>query len=219
MAFFDELGAAVIGPLKEIAVSFVYVLDDIIIAAILLVFGYLLGWLLGSAVRHALHQMKFDAKFKQLHLAKPLEKIQISHVIGEVVKWYTFIVLAAAGSASLNLYPVTNILSRFAEWFPLLVLALAIALFGAIVSEFIYKMVVQVHMREAKVIANLAKYFVLILFLVMALGQIVNADILEQVFLVLVGAVAIGLGLALGIAFGLALKDEAVGIVQEIRKK
>jgi len=219
MSFFNELANAIVAPLTEMLRDFVGVLDEVLIAAIVILFGYLLGWLLGNAVKHALHRMKFDEKFKQLHIAKPLEKIKISSSIGWIVKWYTFVVLAAAGARFVGLYPVTEIMTQFATWFPRLLIALAIGIFGAVLAEFVYNLVLHLHTGEAKILAKITKYFILVIFIVMALDQILDITVLERVLLILVGAISVGLALAIGISFGLALKDEAAGWIGAFKKK
>ena len=219
MSYFDTVGAAIIEPLKFLAYEFTGAIPNIFYTAVVILFGYLLGWLLGNAVSHALHKMKFDEKFKQLHVFKPLEKIKISKVIGWITKWYTFVVFAAAGANYINLYPITDIAMKFSEWFPMLLIALAIALFGAIIAEYVHKLIAHVSIKESKVLANIAKYVILSIFIIMALDQVIDISVLEKSMLMIVGGFSIGIAIAVGIAFGLALKDEAASWVEQVKKK
>jgi len=215
----DTVGYAVGEPLKVMAVEFYRILPKIFYAAIVVLFGYLLGWLLGNAVRHALKRMKFDEKFSKLHIAKPLEKIKISKLVGWVVKWYTFVVFTAAGASYISLYPFTDIMSKFAQWFPKLVIALAIGLVGAVVAEYVFKLVMHVKTNETKALANLAKYFILVVVVILALDQVIDISVLENVMLLLFAGISLGMALAIGISFGLALKDEANVWVDRYKKK
>ncbi len=218
MSYFTTIGNAIGSPLSYLGQQFLYALPSIIFITIVILFGYLLGWLLGNLVKHALHKMKFDEKFKSLHIAKPLEKIKVSGLIGWVVKWYTFIIFAAAGANYINLYPITDIITTFAEWFPKLMVALAIGLLGAVFAEYVYSMVLQIHMTEKAVFANIVKYFILIIVVTMALDQVIDISVLEKAVLIILSGIALGIALALGIAFGLALKDEASTWVTKARK-
>jgi len=218
MAFLDTLGEAVGDPLQIIGVQFASVIPKIFYTAVVVLFGYLLGWFLGIIVKHALKRMKFDEKFRKLHLAKPLENIKVSSLLGWVVKWYTFVVFAAAGAGYIQLYPVTELFTRFAAWFPSLMLAMAIGILGAILAEYVYKMVMHVSTKEVRVMASIAKYFILVVVLLLALDQIIDISVLERVMLILVAGVAVGLSLAIGISFGLALKDEARGFLDSVKK-
>jgi hypothetical protein len=219
MGYLDTMGTAVADPLTRMSLDFAGVIPKVIITAIVIIFGYLLGWLLGSAVRTALKKMKFDEKFRSLHIAKPLEKIRISELFGWVTKWYTFLMFVAAGANYIYLEPITGIVNQFALWFPKLLIAMVIGLAGAVVAEFIYKSVMQVSITNVSVLASIAKYFVIVVTVVLALDQIIKVSVLKDVMLIIVAGIAAGLALAIGIAFGLALKDEAAGWVGTFKKK
>jgi hypothetical protein len=219
MGYLNQLADAIMDPATGISGQFLAIVPKVIITAIVIMFGYLLGWLLGSAVRHALARMKFDDKFRQLHIAKPLEKIKISSLLGWVVKWYTFIVFVAAGADYISLEPITLIMNKFAQWFPNLLIAMAIGLAGAVFAEYVYKMVMHISMANVNVLANIARYFILVVVVVLALDQIIDVSILGNAVLILIAGISAGIALAVGIAFGLALKDEAAGWVGGFKKK
>jgi len=219
VGYLETIGAALGNPLKIIGTQFISVIPKIFYSAIVIIFGYFLGWILGTAVEHVLKRMKFDARFSKLHLAQPLEKIKISKLLGWVVKWYTFVVFAAAGASYIELYPVTNIVSTFAQWFPSLILAMGIGIVGAIFAEYVHKMILHVKTKEVKIMANITKYFILVIVLIMALDQVIDISVLEQVLLIMVGGIAIGIALAIGISVGLALKDEATGWITGFKKQ
>lgn len=218
MGITETIADAVVEPLWGILSDLFAMVPSVIMMAVVILVGYLLGYVFGNAVKHALHRMKFDDKFQKLHLAKPLEKIKISVLLGGVVKWYTFVVFAAAGANYINLYPVTDLINRFAVWFPNLLVAGAIGIAGALLAEYVYKMVMHVNTSEVKVLASVAKYFILVVVVIMALDQIVDVSVLENVMLILVGGISVGIALAVGIAFGLALKDEASAWVKNYKK-
>jgi len=218
MDYLDTMGSAVGEPLTLMATEFYRIIPKIVAAAVVVLIAYIIGWILGAVVKKALHKMKFDEKFKALHIAKPLEKIKISAIVGWVTKWYTFLALAAGGANFINLYPVTDILLKFLEWFPKLVIALAIGLVGAVLAEYIHKMIMHVKTNEVRILANIAKYFILVIVVIFALDQVIDISVLENVMLLLFAGVSLGLALAIGISFGLALKDEAGGLVQNFKK-
>ncbi len=219
MGFFSTMGSALGDPLKGITLQFVSVIPAIISAAVVVVFGYLLGLLLGHLIKQALHKMKFDDKFKKLHLAKPLEKIKISALVGWVVKWYTFVIFVAAGATYINLDPVSQIVSMFAAWFPKLLIAMGIGLAGAMAAEYVHKLVLHVSVSGVKLLANIAKYFILMVVIVLAMDQIIDVSILKNVLLILVGGLALGIAISLGVGVGLAMKDEAAGWIASLKNK
>ena len=219
MGYLETMGSAVGGPLTGFSVEFAKVIPKVFITAVVVLFGYLLGWLLGNAIKHVLHKMKFDDKFKKLHLAKPLENIHISGLVGWVVKWYTFVIFCAAGASYISLYPVTNIINTFAQWFPNLIIAMTIGLLGAMAAEYVHKMVLHVSMANVKTLANIAKYFILTVVIILALDQIIDISVLENVMLIIFAGISLGVAVAIGVSFGLAFKDEAANWVNSVKKK
>jgi hypothetical protein len=219
MAFIESLSTAVAETLLNMGRAFALIVPKIVIASVVIVFGYLLGWLLGHGVKKALFHMKFDERMKAFALAKPFEKVKWSGLLGWITKWYTFIVFAASGANYISLEPVTSIANSFAYWFPKVLVSIAILLAGAFIAEHIYKALMHVSLAHVSMLASLSKYFVLVLAVITAMDQIVDLSVLRDVTLIVVGGVSVGIALALGIAFGLALRDEAVGWVAEFKKK
>ena len=217
--YLNTLGSAVGDPLYNLGLQLFGILPDVIIMTVVVVFGYLLGSLLGSILRHTILKLKIGEKFKKLQLAKPLGKIRISSVAGEVVKWYTFVVFTAAGANYVKLDPVTSLLLRFAEWFPNLILALGIGLVGVMLAEYLYHLITHVQIAEAKLIGNIIRWVIIVIALLAALAQVnLQIHMLENMVLLLVAGISLGLALALGISFGLALKDDAKGWVKSFKK-
>jgi len=219
MGYIETIGAALWEPLKGLVSTFVMMIPSIVIAAILVLFGYIFGAILGHAIKHALHKLKFDEKFKQLHLAKPLEKIHLSGLLGWVVKWYTFVIFVAAGASFLRLDIIEDIINTFAAWVPNLLLAMVIVLGGAVAAEYMHKMIMHVSLTNVKIMADIAKYFIMIVVIVFALKQIVDVSPLENLLLILVGGVSLGLAIAVGVSFGLAFKDHAGDWIESVKKK
>ena len=67
--------------------------------------------------------------------------------------------------------------------------------------------------------AIVLKWVIIILVALIALRQVgVETGILENTFLLVVGALAGGLALALGISLGLGLKKDAEGLIKDVKK-
>ena len=209
MSYIETLGNAVGEPLTNITMSFIAVLPKVFVTAVVILFGYIFGWILGKAVEHLMRKLKIGAKFKELKIAKPMQKVRVSKLVGWIVKWYTFVIFFAAGANYISLYPVTNIITRFAEWFPKLMIALVIGLAGAMAAEWVYEMIMHVHVTGVKVLAGIAKVFILVLVAILALDQVIDVSVLENAMLILFGGLSLGIAVALGVSFGLALKDDA----------
>jgi hypothetical protein len=66
----------------------------------------------------------------------------------------------------------------------------------------------------------LTKTILLAFVFVIALDQIgVNLILLHETYLIILSAAALGCALAVGIGFGLALKDDAKAMIRNVKKK
>ena len=66
---------------------------------------------------------------------------------------------------------------------------------------------------------KIIKAVLVILVAIIALKQIgLQVEILENTFLLIVGAFAAGLAIALGVSLGLGMKDSAKGMVKSFKK-
>ncbi len=219
MSFAQTMGEAIVSPLGVMGRGFLQVIPKVVIAGIIIIFGYLLGLLLGFLVTHALRRMKFSEKVKKLHIAKPLEKIRLAAVTGWVVKWYTFLAFVSAGLLYINIQPVAGLIQMALTWFPKLLLAGAIFVLGLMGAEYLHHLLGHVHMKEAGLLASIAKFFVIIVVLVLALKQVIDVSILENIVIVLVAGLSLGAAVAVGIAFGLALKEDARAWIETFKNK
>ena len=73
--------------------------------------------------------------------------------------------------------------------------------------------------KGVRFFSKLIKIVIYYIVLVIALEQIgVESSILENTFLILVGALAVGLAVALGIGLGKAMQPEGKEIVKDIKE-
>ena len=105
-------------------------------------------------------------------------------------------------------------------WLPNVIIAAIIIIFGVALSHFVgMKVEEHTEVKGTKFLNKILKFVILFIVIVIALGQIgVDASILENTFLLLVGAFAIGIAVALGIGLGGALKNESKDIVKDVKE-
>jgi len=216
----SQAGAAIMDPLLSLWYALISALPGMIVAIILLFIGWVVAVLIGRALKAILEKVGLDRQVQKAKLTKAIGHTKLSMVFGEILKWYVFIVFLQAAVDQLNLGTLTLLLNRFVLWLPNVIIAIVVVLGGLIVAYYVQtKLVEHSKMKGVKFAAGLLKVVILIFAGLIALGQIgVNIAILENTFLLVVGALAIGVALALGIGFGLGFKKEAEGLISQIKK-
>jgi len=211
-------GSLILNPLISLWNSFVNILPGIIAAIIILIIGYFIAVGIGHALRVLLEKAGLDIYMEKAKLSKSVGHIHISRLLGEITKWYIFLIFLQSSVDLLSLGALSAVLNEFVLWLPNLIIAAIIVIFGVALSHFIgTKIEEHTEMKGVRLFSKIIKIVVLFIVIVIALEQIgVDVSILENTFLLLIGSLAVGIAIALGIGLGSGLKGEGKKIVQEI---
>jgi hypothetical protein len=210
-----------LNPIINLWESFAEIAPRLLVALILLAVGYLIGFVIGHAVRIILQKIGVDRQVEKSKLTKAIGQAHISSLIGEITKWYIFIIFLQSAVDVLSLGTLSVILSQFALWLPNVIAAVLILIFGLLFAQYInVKMQEYSKIKGSSLWGTVLKWAIIIIVVVIALGQIgIEVALLEQVILIVLGAFALGAALAIGLSFGLGSKGEASSIIKKLNKK
>ncbi|HET7024648.1 MAG TPA: hypothetical protein VFI39_05545 [Gemmatimonadales bacterium] len=130
------------------------------------------------------------------------------HAVGKLVFWLVMLVAILLASAALGLESISQMFGILLGFIPTLVTAIVIIILGIIVGEFVRGIIVASagSVDGVPTFAKLAKAVVVLVAVFMAVSQMgVAAEIVNAAFILIVGAMA----LAVGLAFGLGNRDLA----------
>ena len=213
-------GVLILNPLVRLWNSFIDILPGIVAAIIILIIGYFVALGIGWGVKRLLEKTGIDKHMAKSKFSGAVGHTQVSGVLGEVTKWYVFLIFLQAGVDLLNLGTLSLYLDRFVLWLPNVIVAALIVIFGLAVTHFICRKIEEhTELKGVAMVSKIVKGVLVVLIVIMSLQQIgVNVRILENLVLLIVGAVAVGLAIAMGIGLGGALKDDGKNIVREVRQ-
>lgn len=220
MNFFSRMGQDIVLPLQALWDSFIYAIPYVIGGIIVLLFGYLLGEVLEVIAIKILKKVKFNEFIHNLKISKNLERFDISHFLGVLLKWYVFIIFLVPAASLAKLGELSVLLIDFARWVPSFILAILIVLFGWIAADVLANKIESTKIKSRHFVSMFVKLVIFIFIFAVALEQIgVAVAFLHQVFLVILAALAFGFALAVGLGFSYAMKDDAKKMLKDIRKK
>lgn len=209
------LQQTILDPIAQSVNSFIVTIPSLVAAILLIILGYLVGKIIGKFVQQVLEKLKVDEVIEKFSKSHPLGKVTIAELSGKLVMWYLFIAFVASAAQLVQLVVISRLLLEFSLWAPHLIAAVIIMAIGLFVSELVKKEVSAFKAESSKLLGVGAKYFVVVYFALLALGEVgLNVAFAQNTILVVIG----GIMLALAIGFGLALKDHAEGIFAEIKK-
>lgn len=207
----------VLEPASRLWASFVDALPGLAAASIIILVGYFVSLILGFITKEVLHRTGFDRWLTKSKLNKAIGGASLAGVSGTIVKWWVFLAFLASATSYLNLGVLSDLLFRLVTWLPNVLAAAIIFIFGLIVIDYATDKIRHKKLKGADFLADLTRFVALISLILIALGQIgFKLRFAENVFLLIIGGVVLALALAIGISFGIALKDDARALVRKI---
>ena len=183
-------------------------------AMVALVLGWLFGKLIGSAIASLLHKLGIDETLKPTLLGKAFErsKVQISSVIGSLIKWIIYLLAILAASEALGLEALSSVLRSVISYLPYFVGGLVIMVLGLFFADFLGNFVgamiegTSIALSRALVFITKATIGFAIIIISLSVMKI-DVTIFYILAKALASGLAIGVAIGLGIAFGWGFKD------------
>ncbi len=211
---------AILDPLQALAQGVVLALPGLLAGVVILLFGYLIAALVALAVKKVVLRAQLDKwLFERTDLRSVVGRFDLGAVVHTVTKWYVFILFLPAAADVIELVGLSELLRGLAFWIPNLIAAVVLALLGYIAAEYAAGEIAATRAKGAGVVADVVWGVILVFAGIMALQQVsVAVSLAESTFLLLVAGVVFAVSLALGLGFGLALKDDAAAQLKKLKK-
>ena len=204
MESFDFALATLRPLLAEIGV----LIPRLIVAALIVLAGWLLAKALRFTVVKALRSINFHVLTQRARVDAFLQmgggRVDTVDVIGLLIYWLVIVAALILAANTLGLTYVTGLLANVALFVPRLILAVVILVLGAYFAQFIDTTITSygrnIGLFEAPLLGRIGRYAVMLFVILIALDQLgVTGDIVRQSFLIILT----GFVLALALAFGL----------------
>lgn len=182
------------------------------------------GWFIASLIERGLAALLRTIRFNQLAekagLADFIDKMGMNTdaagMIGLVVKWFVRLIALVVAFDALGLPAVSDVLRQLLLWLPNVVVALVVLVIGGLAARALSNVVRgaagEAGLSNANFLAKVATVVVWAFAVVVAVNQLgIATELVNTLFMAIVGALAV----ALGLAFGLGGRDTAGEIVQK----
>ncbi len=218
--FLKDTGISLTDPIISLWQGLVTVLPGLIIAILILIIGYVVAYVVGHGVRLLLVKVGFERQVEKAKMTKAIGNIRVSAVLGELTKWYIFLIFLSTAVDVVELGTLSTILRQFVLWVPNLIASALILIFGLFVAHYIsIKIRQHSNMVGAKTLSTIAYIVITTVVTLVGLEQVgINVSILTNTFLIVVAALGLGFALAIGLSFGLGTKQEAGKALNKIKR-
>jgi len=213
---------------NQVMVGIIGFIPSLLGAIILFLLGLILAGWLKTLVVKLLNLTKLDGVIKNATIKEFLKNAQITGkieiIIGEVVRWLTIALFFAASVNILGLTSVSEFLSNIILGIPTLVAAIIILVVGVVIAGFLEKMVKGSLGSQdpalSRLVGKVVSYATLTLFILAAISQLgIARFFIETTFTGFIAALAIGIGISLGLGSKDLIKTLLEGWYESIKKK
>ena len=204
------------------ASSIAYVLLNIIVAILVLGAGWIAADFIGKFVGKLIHKIKLDSLFREAGLERLLQKGNLKLNTGAffagLIKWFIVALFFMAALQVLGLDSVADFIKIvIIGYLPKLIIAILMLLVAFILGEVVDKIVVALssagHLKSSKFLGALAKWAIIVFAVLAALVELdIAPDLIQILFIGIVGALSIAFGLAFGLG-GRDAASTAVGVM------
>ena len=200
--------------------SFLAAIPQVIGALLIVIIGWVIAGILARITTEFLRRVGADRLFAE-HGApvygSQSQQYKPSIVAGELVKWLIRIIFLVAAANVLGLTQVSDLLNQVLLWIPNLIVAAIILLLAPVIARFVRGAIEvgagEMGFANAALLGRIAEIAIIAFAVVIAVNQIgIAANLVNTLFIGLVGAVA----LAFGLAFGLGGREVAGEITRDL---
>jgi len=208
---------------QNLWITLVNFVPNILVAIIILVFGWLVGAALGSIISQIFGTLKVDAALKKTGLNDVVERagftLNTGAFLGGLVKWFFIIVFLMAALEVLGLTQVSVFLQTVVlAYLPQVIVAALMVLVGAMLAHVAQDIVTgsakAAGVRSAALAGHVAKWAIWVFTILAVLSQLQVATPFVQT---LFTGIVIAVSLAVGLAFGLGGQDAAARAIEKLR--
>lgn len=201
-------------PLRAILYQIGVFMPRLLIAALVIVGGWLLAKIVHIAVVKALAAMNFNVLTDRSGLDGFLKQggvaLDTSAIVGILAYWLVILAALLIAFNGLGLTYITDLLGRVVWFVPKVFVAILVLAFGSYFARFVGAAVTtycsNIQLQDAAFLGKLAQYAIMVFVILIVLDHIqIGGDIVRESFLVILA----GCVFALALAFGLGGKDWA----------
>lgn len=203
-----DTGEAVLYSFTNGLSVFMAFLPALIGAIIVLAVGWILSGILAKLIVKGLNAIGFERAVEHSGIGDFVRRTgttwTTSHVLAELIKWFIRLIFIQAAANILQMPQLTTIINSIVLFIPNLIVAVIIVVIGTMIARVLSGMVrasvSELGMRNPNLLAGLTRYAIIGFAIIAAANQVgIAAVVVNTLFIGLVGALALAIGLALGL--------------------
>ncbi len=211
MAVLEEAVSAFLGTMSQ---QLPLVLSQVIAAAITILVGLVAGKIVGRIVREIVVRSKIDDWIS----AEDHISIKVSRVLDLVARWIIYFVFLKQAAIFLGIAAVGEFVNSIINVIPSLVEAALLIIVGYAIAVYLKDKVISSKSVYSDLMGKLIFFLIIYLSIALALPFVgIDPTLINNILLVAVGSVGLGLAIALGWGLKDVIRDAAKDYAKKFR--
>ncbi len=198
----------VVAGFRDTVMQIVLVLPRLLALFTFLALGIMAAWFVRTLTLRLLRTFGFDLFCERLGVAQPLSQAgvrqPVSSVVSRILFWIVFLLFTFMGVDAMNLPATANLISQIVGFLPNVLAASLVLFVGMLCANFFAEAAliaaVNAQVEEARVVAGLVRWGLLLFTFAMVLTQLgIAKEIVIAAFSITFGGVVLALALAVGL--------------------
>lgn len=219
-----DLGQAILASVSNAIYLMIAAVPHIVGFLVVMIVGWLLAAAIGGVVATLLRTIKFNELAERSGISGFVQKMGLhtdaAGAVAAGVRWFIRLVALVVAFDALGLPAVSQMVQSLLLWLPNLLVAVAVLIIAGLaanaLSDLVRGSTAQAGLGNPNLLATITRIAIWGFGIVVAVNQIgVASTLVNTLFMGLVGALA----LALGLAFGLGGRETAAQVVQNWYQK
>ena len=210
--------------IRQLLTSMVATLPKLLGCLVILILGYIISKIVASVIKTVISKAGVDKLGKKIEEVDFIRKnnieIKISGILGRIIFYFMMLIFIVAATDVLGMPALSDLFKNMLNYIPNVVVAGVLLLVGILVADGIRKAIEttgkSLGIPSTGMLATAFFYFIMINFLMAALGQLqIDTGFIEKNILIVIG----GISLAFAIGYGLASKTIVSNILSAFYSK
>lgn len=220
----QDVSNAVVVAVSDALTQTARFLPNLIAAIVVFIVGVIIAVILRNALVRALEALGVERAVQGTAVSTALKRadpnLTLSKILGELLRWFIILIFLLPAVDTLGLHQVSGLIASLLLYLPNVVVAVIVATVGVLFANFAHDFVLAASIglgtAAASLIAQVARWAIIIFAGLAALTQLGIAQNLIQILFT--GLVAM-LALAGGLAFGLGGRDAAGELIKKMQSE
>lgn len=184
-------------------------IPKVLTASIIIMLGYLAAKIMEKLARRVLEGLEINKWMEEKDIRSSLFDINFEKDVAEVFKWYIVLLFSREAANQVGMRGIASAFSKILLLIPQWAVGLGILAIFLIIADKTREKIKSTGIIFSPIVGDLSYGTILFFGLVLSLPKFgfKNIDILVDSFKILVGGLAAGIALAIGIGFGSAIKE------------